>query len=211
MIRSDENIGQNAYARAFRETTAPYLIELDDDVVDAPAGWDAMLLDAFVRLPRWASWPPTSRTTRTTRPRGGATRSAPHEYTAVGERRPPARRAGGRRLRDDLTESSTSASAASARGRTRCSGWRTRPTSRTSRRIGYGAAVLADLRVHHTGGSYYTVAPREKERYWKRHWARQARRTAAKRVLVRIPFVRRLNARNGWFVDPVRTVDPAQT
>ena len=41
VVISEENIGQNAYARAFELTTAPYLIELDDDVVDAPAGWDA--------------------------------------------------------------------------------------------------------------------------------------------------------------------------
>ena len=27
-VHSDENIGQSAYARAFRLTTAPYLIEL---------------------------------------------------------------------------------------------------------------------------------------------------------------------------------------
>ena len=38
-------------------------------------------------------------------------------------------------------------------------------------RIGYRAAVLADLRVHHTGGSYYTQASREKEEHWKRYWA----------------------------------------
>ena len=32
-------------------TSSAYLIELDDDVVDAPRAWDAMLLDAFERLP----------------------------------------------------------------------------------------------------------------------------------------------------------------
>ena len=34
VVHSEKNIGQNAYARAFRLTTAPYLIELDDDVVE---------------------------------------------------------------------------------------------------------------------------------------------------------------------------------
>ena len=43
---------------------------------------------------------------------------------------------------------------------------------------------------------------KEKEEYWKRYWARRARREAVKRVLVRVPFVRRLNARFGWFVAP---------
>src|SRR5215210_1173805 len=51
VVRSDKNIGQSAYARAFRETTAPYLIELDDDVVAAPPEWDRMMLDAYRKLP----------------------------------------------------------------------------------------------------------------------------------------------------------------
>src|SRR6185295_18802757 len=51
VVHSETNIGQNAYARAFRETTAPYLIEIDDDVVAAPDHWDKTLRDAFVALP----------------------------------------------------------------------------------------------------------------------------------------------------------------
>ena len=43
--------GHNGYARAFRQTTAPYMVELDDDVVNAPPGWDATLRAAFDRLP----------------------------------------------------------------------------------------------------------------------------------------------------------------
>ena len=31
-------------------------------------------------------------------------------------------------------------------------------------RLGYGSAVLADLRVHHTGGPHYTKASKEKQR-----------------------------------------------
>jgi glycosyltransferase involved in cell wall biosynthesis len=52
VVTHPENIGQNAYARAFAMTRAPYLIELDDDVVSAPEDWDAVLLDAFRTLPR---------------------------------------------------------------------------------------------------------------------------------------------------------------
>ena len=43
-------------------------------------------------------------------------------------------------------------------------------------RLGYSSAVLADLRVHHTGGPYYSIAPKEKEEYWRKYWARKARR-----------------------------------
>ncbi len=68
--------------------------------------------------------------------------------------------------------------------------------------IGYTSAVLRDLRVHHTGGPYYSSIPKEKAEYWRKYWARKKRRTLAKRVLVRVPFVRRLNARYGWFEAP---------
>src|SRR5579862_7130581 len=51
VIRNRRNIGQSAYRPAFARTTAEYLIELDDDVIDAPEAWDRTLLDAFERLP----------------------------------------------------------------------------------------------------------------------------------------------------------------
>jgi hypothetical protein len=40
VVNSEKNIGQNAYARAFQLTTSPYMVEVDDDVVDAPVEWD---------------------------------------------------------------------------------------------------------------------------------------------------------------------------
>jgi len=51
VVHHTENIGQNAYARAFRLTSSEYMIEMDDDVIDAPNGWDETLLEAFRRLP----------------------------------------------------------------------------------------------------------------------------------------------------------------
>ena len=41
----------NALPRAIRLTTAPYIVELDDDVVEAPERWDETLLHAYRRLP----------------------------------------------------------------------------------------------------------------------------------------------------------------
>ena len=70
-------------------------------------------------------------------------------------------------------------------------------------RLGYGAAVLADLRVHHTGGPYYTKASKEKAAVLEAlRPATCERGRAVKRVLYRIPFVPRLNARFGWFQPP---------
>ena len=51
VVHNETNIGQNAYARAFDLTSSDYLVELDDDVVDAPPNWDAILRDAYRRLP----------------------------------------------------------------------------------------------------------------------------------------------------------------
>ena len=70
-------------------------------------------------------------------------------------------------------------------------------------KLGYRAAVLADLRVHHTGGPYYTAALPEKDEFWAPlPRAPPAPRSRSSAVLLRVPFVRRLNARFGWFEAP---------
>ena len=51
VLRSEANVGHNGYARSFRQTSSAYLVELDDDVTNAPARWDATLREAFDRLP----------------------------------------------------------------------------------------------------------------------------------------------------------------
>ena len=57
--------------------------------------------------------------------------------------------------------------------------------------------------MHHTGGPYYTEPIAKKKNGSGRSTARcAAAATLVKRVLVRVPGVRRLNARYGWFVAP---------
>ena len=51
IVHHSRNIGQNAYAEAFERTSSSYLVEVDDDVVEAPENWDHMLLEAFERIP----------------------------------------------------------------------------------------------------------------------------------------------------------------
>jgi GT2 family glycosyltransferase len=202
VVRSEKNIGQNAYAEAFNRTTAPYLIEIDDDVTNAPAEWDRQLRDAFVKLPEVGFLAADLEDD----PNDEATRvrhhERPHEYRLVEEN-------GVRLLRGPT---GGGCAMTSRELNQRAGGFRQRSDEifwledaayiEDISKLGYSAAVLADLRVHHTGGPYYSTITKEKEEYWKRHWARRRRREAAKRVLVRVPFVRRLNARHGWFVAP---------
>jgi len=202
VVHSEENIGQNAYAEAFRLTSAPYLIELDDDVVDAPVGWDATLRDAFCRLPKIGFLAADLEDD----PNDEASRvrhhERPHEYTEVEEN-------GVRLLRGPA---GGGCAITSRELNQRVGGFR-QDKKRVFwledeayigdiSRLGFESAVLADLRVHHTGGPYYTVAPKEKEQYWEAYWKRRARRAAIKKVIYRLPLVPRLNARFQWFEPP---------
>jgi GT2 family glycosyltransferase len=202
VVVSDTNIGQNAYARAFRSTTASHLIELDDDVVDAPVNWDLTMLEAFSRLPDIGflaadleddPLDPASRQRHHVRP---------HEYTLVEEN--------GVRL---LTGPAGGGCAMTSRElHERVGGFREDPKQvfwledeayiKDIQRLGYRPAVLADLRVHHTGGPHYTVSSKEKIEYWERYEAKRARKLAVKRMLYGIPLLPRLNARFRWFVAP---------
>jgi len=202
VVVNPENIGQNAYARAFALTSAPYFIELDDDVVNAPAEWDRMLLDAFKRLPHIGFLAADLEDD----PHDLASRYRhhirPHEYALVEENgvsllRGPA--GGGCAMTSrELNE--------------RVGGFRQSKKHvfwledaayiADLEKIGFEAAVLSDLKVHHTGGPHYTQTPKEKAKYWQDFRAMRARRDAVKRTLLRIPLVPRLNARFGWFVPP---------
>ena len=70
------------------------------------------------------------------------------------------------------------------------------------RAIGYRAAILADLKVVHHGGPYYAQPTADKVAYWDRVQQVQARKDAVKRLLLRLPGLRPLNARFGWFEAP---------
>jgi GT2 family glycosyltransferase len=202
VVRSEKNIGQNAYAEAFRLTSAPYFVELDDDVVDAPAGWDATLLDAFRRLPSIGFLAADLEDD----PHDLASRYRhhirPHEYTLVEEN-------GVRLLRGPagggcaITSRELNERVGGFRQDKKRVFWLEDEAYITDiAALGYGSAVLADLRVHHTGGPHYTKASKEKVAYWKQYERSRARRKAVKRVLYRIPLVPRLNARFHWFEAP---------
>jgi GT2 family glycosyltransferase len=202
VVHSGQNVGQNAYARAFRDTTAAYLVELDDDVVDAPECWDTELRDALRRLPGIGFL-------------AADLEDDPHDVAAHHRYRvrPDAYTVeevnGVRLLRGPAGGgcAMTPRSVYEAVGGFRESGkhvfWlEDEDYIKRIERAGYGSAVLADLKVHHTGGPYYSTLTPEKQEYWQRRRRKSARRAAIKRVLFRLPLFRRLNARFGWVAEP---------
>jgi len=192
VVRSDTNIGQNAYARAFALTASEYMIELDDDIVDAPARWDLVLRDAFRALPGIAFLsadleddphdvasqyrhhiradeytPDQVAGIRLLRgpTGGGCAMTSRVIYDAVG---------GFKERKDEVFFLEDAAYVAEVKAR------------------GYDVAILADLKVHHTGGPYYTTSSKEKEAYWARWNRSRARKAAIRRVLDRVPLADRL-------------------
>jgi GT2 family glycosyltransferase len=199
VVRHDRNIGQNAYAEAVRLTAAPFVVELDDDMIDAPTEWDRALLEAYERLPRIGFLAANL----ADNPHDTAARvmydQRPHAYRSevvegVKLKRGPVgggcaitarelmERAGGFRQQHDqvfwLEDAAYIEDIAA---------------------LGYEAAYLEDVQLTHAGGAYYARPTREKHEYWKAHWTREIRRNRVKRALLFVPGVRRANDRRGWF------------
>lgn len=200
VVHSDANVGMNGYARGFAMTSAEYLLELDDDVVDAPPAWDAVLLDAYVRLPTIGYLSADLR--------DDAHDSATHHRYRVYEYSETVLN-GVRILNGPVGGVCSITSRALS---DRAGGFRQRPGRifwledaayvKAIARLGFGAAVLADLQVHHTGGDYYGAGSPLKDEYWAAETRRRERRSAIKKLAFRLPLFRRLNARFGWRAEP---------
>ena len=205
VVQHDRNIGQSAYARAFRLTRAPYMIEVDDDIIDAPVDWDATLLEAYRRLPRVGFLAanlvdnPHDTTAQVMYHKNGHL----YSFEVVG----------GIHLK--LGPTGGGCSMTSRDLHDRVGGFRENKKQvfwledaayiADIEKLGYHAAYLDDLRVMHAGGPHYAKTTPEKEEYWNKFWRRVERRQAVKRMLMRVPFVGRLNERYRWFVPPERS------
>lgn len=199
VVRHDQNIGQNAYAEAFKLTQASHLVEVDDDVIEAPWGWDERLLDAFVRLPEVGFLAADLEDNPHDVAAHVRHHVRPHLYTPVELNGVPlldGPTGGGcamtSRVIHDLVGGFPQQ-------------WKKSFYLEDAAYIdliaqrGYRAAVLRDLRVVHAGGPYYAKPTPEKEAYWARVEAKHRRRQAIKRALLAVPLVGRLNGRFGWF------------
>jgi GT2 family glycosyltransferase len=202
VVHHDRNIGQSAYAPAFEMISQPYLVELDDDVVGAPTGWDATMRDSLKRLPDVGFLAADLEDDPYDVTSHYRYRVRPEEYTES--------EVNGVRLLDGPAGGTCAMTLRHLYLRvggfpqnSRWVFWQEEPAYiALITKLGYRATVLADLKVHHTGGAHYCEVPKEKDEFWNHYWKMRTRRLAIKKMVFRVPFFRRLNARFGWFVAP---------
>lgn len=196
------NIGQNAYAEAFKLTKAPYMLELDDDMIDAPDEWDRSLLEAYERLPQIGFLAANL----VDNPHDQASRVMYHERAHLYETAV----VNGVTL---LTGPVGGGCAITSRElHDRVGGFRQDKKRvfwledeayvRDIGRLGFGAAYLKDVRLLHAGGGYYAQESSAKHEYWSTYFRRRARKSALKRLLLKLPFMGPLNDRYQWFRPP---------
>jgi len=210
VVRNPENVGINAYADAVALTTAPYIVELDDDVIEAPEGWDATLLDAFHRIPNigylvadlkedpndsaylYLKFAKEERNVFTRKEVDGLTiLEGPTGGGCSMTSREVYDRVGGFRRHSKLVFWHEDASYA-----------------RDVSKLGYRTAILEDLKVWHAGSPYYSKPSAAKLAYHEHHARVHARKNFVKRMLLALPFVATLNERHHWFSPPEHYVPP---
>jgi GT2 family glycosyltransferase len=211
VIHHERNIGQNAYDAAFALTSAAYLIELDDDMIDAPAHWDEQLLDAFRRLPDVGFLSanlvdnPLDATARIMYGRNLRL------YRLV-ERHGVRLKVGGPTGGGCSITSRTLYDRVGGFGQNEEFVFFHEDAAYADKvkRLGFEVAYLNDLEVFHAGGEHYAEIGPEKRRYYDLRDKRVRRKETVKRSLLRIPFLARLNERYEWFYPPGAEWSPAK-
>jgi GT2 family glycosyltransferase len=209
VVHSPDNVGMNAYARAFALTDQDYLVELDDDVVEAPERWDETLLEAFLRLPkvgylaaslvddpndsasRYIKYLREERNAYTRREINGVTiLEGPTGGSCTMTSRDLYERVGGFKQNAKFVY------------------WREDAAYvKDLKRLGYGSAVLEGLTVWHAGAPYYSKPPPAKGEFHEHNAKVSARKNRLKNLILAIPFARSLNTRYRVF-DPPDTYKP---
>jgi len=210
IVHHDSNLAMNGLEPAFGVTTQPYVIELDDDVVEAPQDWDSILLEAYETLPDIGllcasiadnDGDSRSRYIRFMRDEVGA-------YAALEIN-------GIKILKGSVGGACT---VVSRELYERVGGytqnlkfpyWRPEiPFQRKLRALGYDSAFLVDLEVVHDGGVAADVPEPKAAFYWHETRLRK-RKDFAKRILLAIPFFAALNRRFDFFDPPLPPYDPS--
>jgi GT2 family glycosyltransferase len=201
VVHHDTNIGTNAYAHAVDLTSCPYIVGVDDDVIEAPHNWDETLLKAFLKIPNIGYLVADLKED----PNDSA-----YQYLKYAKE---VRKVYTRREVDDITilEGPTGSGCAmtSREIHDRVGGfgrhkklvfWHEDAAYvRSVLKHGYRTAILESLQVWHAGSPYYSKPSPAKLEFHEHHRRVTATKDAVKNILLRVPFVRSLNERYGWF------------
>jgi GT2 family glycosyltransferase len=203
IVHHPENIGLNAYALAFPMTSSPYLLELDDDIVDAPPGWDADLLAAYKKLPAIGYLQAKLADDGHSPGAHYFYRERAHLYTLEEQNGVRVWCGGPVGGGCTITSRELHDRVGGFRQHKKLVFWREdQAYIEDIRKLGYTTAILDEVTVFHAGGEHYSEIVGEKKEFYDRRERTIARKNAVKRLLLRIPLVPRLNARFGWFRPP---------
>jgi GT2 family glycosyltransferase len=198
------NIGTSAYAPAVVLTSAPYIVELDDDVIEAPHHWDETLLNAFQRIPGIGHLAADLKED----PNDSAycylkyvkdTRNVfvPKEIDGIRILEGPT--PGG----CAMTSREVYNQVGGFKQHKKLTFWHeTQTYVRDVRKRGYRTAILEDLKVWHAGSPYYSRPSPAKLAFHEHHARMKARKDFVKRAILRVPFATALNERYKWFAPP---------
>jgi GT2 family glycosyltransferase len=204
IVHHPENIAMNAKARAVRLTTCDYILELDDDIIDAPSGWDETLLNAFVRLPEIGYL----QASLVDDPNDSASQYL--KYMREERNAFTPREIDGIRILEGSTGGGCTITSRELYERVggfpehkKLAYWHLAQVyQRAIGSVGYRSAFLVDLELWHAGGAHYAEPPREKYQ-WHEHAAKvKARKDRVKRLILWVPFAVALNERFRWFDPP---------
>lgn len=199
VVNSPVNVGVVAYSRAFELTSAPYLVQLDDDVVSAPFEWDATLLEAFRDLPAFGY---LAADIEDSGDRLSHERHRVHDYDEIV--------VDGRRILDGptggwctITSRAVYDEVGGLPKRSRFKYFREDEVYvEKVTRAGYRYGILQDLVVRHAGDPLGNPPTPEKALLFARDEARRRRKNAVKRLLLAVPGVKAANSRHQWFREP---------
>jgi hypothetical protein len=167
VVNSETNLGHNANDHAVALASAPPIIELDDDVIEAPQGWDAALAIAYEAVPKigylaadLAHDPNDATSTAMYGKNAGLYRSeriAGHQlrqgpvggWCAITDRALYDRVGGFGQNSNWVFWSEDAHYIKKIAG------------------VGFDAALLASVRVHHAGGTFYSPLLDEKVAWWR--------------------------------------------
>ena len=204
IVEHRSNIGTSAYAPAVALTSAPYIVELDDDVIEAPRRWDETLLNAFQKIPNIGIL-------------ASDLKEDPNDsaycylrYLKENRKVFVARDIEGTRLLEGPTPGGCAMTSREIYDRVGGFGQQKKlifwhedaAYVRLVRKRGYRTAILEELKVWHAGSPYYSQPSPAKLEFHKRRARVNTRKNFVKRIILRIPFATALNERYTWFDPP---------